>query len=60
MIERKPVSLRREIVLLLLIKLTLIIAIKLVFFSDPVRPGSEGTADALLNHPTLERNASHE
>lgn len=45
----KPTNLRREIALLLLIKLVLIIAIKLVFFSDPVKPGSAGTARALLD-----------
>ena len=59
----KPIRLSRfgrEIALLLLIKLSLIIAIKVVFFGNPVKPGSEGTARALLNHPTMERNAPHE
>lgn len=50
----------REIALLLLIKLALIIAIKLTFFSDPAKPGSEGTAEALLTHPAMERNFTHE
>lgn len=44
----------REIALLLLIKLCLIIAIKLVFFSDPVKPGSDGTAANLLATPITE------
>lgn len=59
----KPLKLSpfgREIALLLMIKLVLIITIKVVFFSDPVKPGSEGTAQALLNHPPIERNAPHE
>ncbi|MDD3530860.1 MAG: hypothetical protein PHS77_13395 [Gallionellaceae bacterium] len=50
----------REIALLLLVKLALIIAIKVVFFSDPLRPGTEGTARALLNPSQIERNTSHE
>lgn len=50
----------REIALLLLAKLALIIAIKVVFFSDPLRPGTEGTARALLNPSQIERTASHE
>lgn len=50
----------REIALILLLKLALIIAIKLVFFGNPVKPGSDGTAQALLNQPTEERNAPHE
>ncbi|MFZ5483704.1 MAG: cytochrome oxidase putative small subunit CydP [Pseudomonadota bacterium] len=44
----------REIALLLLVKLCLIITIKLVFFSDPVKPGSEGTAANLLATPSPE------
>lgn len=54
----------REIALVLIIKLILIIAIKLIFFSDPLRPGSEGTARALLPIPhsdtTPERRNTHD
>ncbi|NTV95860.1 MAG: hypothetical protein HGA75_10645 [Thiobacillus sp.] len=57
---RQPSPLGRDIASLLLIKVALIIAIKVVFFSDPVKPGSDGTAQALLNHTTAERMAPHE
>lgn len=54
----------REIALVLIIKITLIIAIKLIFFSEPLRPGSEGTARALLPIPhsdtTPERRNTHD
>ncbi|MGQ9685158.1 MAG: cytochrome oxidase putative small subunit CydP [Thiobacillaceae bacterium] len=54
----------REIALVLIIKLILIVTIKLVFFSDPLRPGSEETARALLMVPhfdtTPERRKSHD
>lgn len=54
----------REIALVLIIKLVLIIAIKLIFFSDPLRPGSEGTARALLpishSDTTPERRNTHD
>ena len=40
--------LTRELIIVLVIKLALIISIKIVFFSDPANPGSEGTARALL------------
>ncbi len=50
----------REIAFLLLLKLVLIVIIKLVFFSDPLRPGVEGTSRALLNPSQIERNATHE
>jgi 3-hydroxymyristoyl/3-hydroxydecanoyl-(acyl carrier protein) dehydratase len=58
--------LAREIILVLSVKLILIIAIKLAFFSDPVRPGSEGTARALLSATptpcctTPERSTPHD
>lgn len=56
--------LAREIVLVLTVKLILIIAIKLIFFSNPLRPGSEGTASALLPIPhsdtTPERRNTHD
>jgi hypothetical protein len=45
----KPIPLRREIPAILVVKLALIVAIKLIFFSDPVKPGSEGAAAALLS-----------
>lgn len=56
----RMVPLKRHITLLLLVKLALIIAIKLTFFSQPVKPGSEGTARALLEPTPTERNATHE
>lgn len=56
----KPGLLGREIALLLLVKLVLIVTIKVAFFSDPLRPGTEGTARALLNPSQIERTASHE
>lgn len=56
--------LAREIILVLIVKLILIIAIKLAFFSDPVRPGTEGTARVLLSvppsHTTPERSTPHD
>lgn len=48
----------RDIAVLLLVKVVLIVAIKVAFFSDPVNPGSDGTAQALLNH--TERTAIHD
>ncbi len=57
-------ALAREILLVLLLKLALIIAIKLAFFSDPVRPGTEGTARVLLSDSpskaTPERSNAHD
>ncbi len=52
--------LARELTLIVLAKLCLIVAIKLVFFSDPVKPGSDGTATALLDHAHALRKATHE
>lgn len=56
--------LAREIILVLIVKLILIVAIKLAFFSDPVRPGTEGTARVLLSAPvsntTPERSPTHD
>lgn len=43
---RRPLA--RELIVVLVVKLAIIVGIKLVFFSDPVKPGSEGTAQALL------------
>lgn len=57
---RQPSPLGRDIASLLLIKVALIIAIKVAFFSDPVKPGSDGTARALLNPSQIERTATHE
>ncbi|MFN3397975.1 MAG: cytochrome oxidase putative small subunit CydP [Sulfurimicrobium sp.] len=48
---RRPLA--RELIVVLVVKLALIIGIKLVFFSDPVKPGSEGTAQALLASPAI-------
>ncbi len=56
---RRLTPLAREIALLLLIKLCLIIAIKVAFFSNPVKPGSDGTAANLLAI-TPERTTHHE
>lgn len=59
---RRP-SLTRELALVLAVKVALIIAIKLVFFSDPLRPGDGDVAQALLsaNAPaTAEGTAHHE
>lgn len=41
----------REISLILLVKLGLIVTLKLVFFSDAVKPDSTGVARALLESP---------
>ena len=46
--SRKETSPRREIVVLLIVKLAVIVLIKLAFFSDPVHPGVEGTERHLL------------
>ena len=63
----KPPHLRRELIAVLAVKLALIVAIKLAFFSEPPKPGEAGTARALLltdslsippaDHPT---EPSHE
>lgn len=56
--------LTREIALVLIVKLVLIVAIKLAFFSDPVRPGTEGTARVLLSvtasNTTPDRSTPHD
>lgn len=56
--------LARELIVVLAVKLALIVAIKLAFFSDPVRPGSAGTARALLSTPdsstTPHRSHAHD
>ncbi len=56
--------LAREILLVLIVKLALIVAIRLAFFSDPVRPGTEGTARVLLSAPpsntTPDRSNAHD
>jgi hypothetical protein len=44
----KPRSLRKEITAILIVKLILIVTIKLAFFSDARKPGSEGAAAAIL------------
>jgi hypothetical protein len=55
--------LTRELVIILVVKVVLIVSIKIVFFSEPAKPGSEGTAKALLApvgiHNT-QGNAIHE
>ena len=43
--------LARELMLVLALKLVLIVGIKLVFFSDAVKPGSEDVARAVLSSP---------
>jgi hypothetical protein len=44
--------LTRELMVVLAIKLALIVTLKLVFFSDAVKPGSEEVARALLASQT--------
>ena len=44
-------SLTRELAVVLAVKLVLITTIKLVYFSDAEKPGSEGVAQALLSLP---------
>jgi hypothetical protein len=46
--SNKPRSLRKEITAILIVKLFLIVTIKLAFFSDAEKPGSEGVAVAIL------------
>ncbi len=48
----KPVSYRREIVAILIVKLILIVAIKLAFFSDAKKPDSEAVSAALISAST--------
>ncbi len=61
-ILQRPLA--RHIAFVLIVKLILIVAIKLTFFSDPVRPGTEGTARVLLSaqpSPTTpERSNPHD
>lgn len=54
--------LARELIIVLVVKLVLIISIKIVFFSDPAKPGSEGTAKALLAPASINTQgvSSHE
>lgn len=56
---RKP-TLRREIIVILLVKVMLIFGIWFLFFAHPSHPGVDGTARALLDRPTMERTAPHE
>jgi hypothetical protein len=51
-VPRQAASLRREIVLILVLKLALIVTLKLVFFSNAVKPDSDRVAAALLAAPT--------
>jgi hypothetical protein len=50
--RNRPIRLRRELALILTVKLLLIVAIKLVYFSDAVKPGSDDVARALLSAST--------
>lgn len=52
--------LTRELSLVLAVKLVLIITIKLVYFSDAEKPGSEGVAQAMLSRtqPAIDRNTT--
>jgi len=52
---QRPLS--RELMLVLVVKLALIVTIKLVFFSDAVKPGSEEVARALLATPAQRSSA---
>jgi hypothetical protein len=56
----RPPPLRLEIIVILLVKAALTFAIWFLFFDRPNHPGAEGTARALLDRPTMERNAPHE
>ncbi len=51
--------LSRELTLVLAVKLALIVAIKLVFFSDAVKPGSEDVARAVLSSSTSSKGVSN-
>ncbi|HEX8978862.1 MAG TPA: hypothetical protein VF811_04055 [Parasulfuritortus sp.] len=53
-------TLYRDITLILAVKAALIFAIWFLFFAQPNHPGTEGTARALLDRPTMDRNATHE
>lgn len=53
----KPLSLRKEIAAILIVKLVLIVTIKLVFFSDAEKPGSEGAAAAILAAQPADRSS---
>ncbi len=52
--------LSRERMLVLAVKLVLIVAIKLVFFSDAVKPDSEDVARAVLSGPTASQRSLKE
>jgi hypothetical protein len=56
----RPPTMSRDIVIILLVKVALIFAIWFLFFNRPNHPGAEGTARALLDRPTMERNSTHE
>jgi hypothetical protein len=60
----KPATLRREIAVVLIVKLALILLLKWLFFNHPAAPGSSGTAAALLSpdsNPSLtSRSSVHE
>jgi cytochrome d ubiquinol oxidase subunit I len=49
----QSVSYRREIIAILIVKLILIVAIKLAFFSDAKKPDSEAVSAALISASTL-------
>ncbi len=57
---RRPLA--RELVIIIVVKLAIIVSIKIVFFSDPANPGSEGTARALLASTAINTQgvSSHE
>lgn len=54
----RPPSLRRELMVILALKLLLIAAIKLAFFSQPLQPGEAGTARAVLASSPASPSAS--
>jgi hypothetical protein len=54
----RPQRLTRELIWVLAVKLALIVTIKLVFFSDAVKPSSDAVARALLStQPSAQRNS---
>ncbi len=61
-LRHRPLA--RELLLIVAVKIVLIVALKLAFFSDPPRPDGAATARALLASepaPTLSKgNPSHE
>jgi hypothetical protein len=57
-LRNRPLT--RELLIVVAIKIMLIVTIKIVFFSDPIRPDSDAVARALLSSaPTHVEGKSH-